>query len=81
VPVNLDPKLAEPPSVMALTDVKLPQLAQLGDSVSAVQGPPSNGPGSGGGLETTAAVAWVQVEGMALGLTMTAMFTGGAAAA
>src|SRR5580765_2411918 len=27
VPVNLDPRLAEPPRVMALTDVKLPQLA------------------------------------------------------
>jgi periplasmic protein TonB len=50
VPVNLDPKLAEPPSVMALTDVKLPQLAQLGDPLSAVQGPLSNGPGSSGGI-------------------------------
>jgi protein TonB len=49
VPVNLDPKLAEPPSVMALSDVRLPQLAQLGDPLSAVQGPPSNGPGGGGG--------------------------------
>jgi TonB family protein len=47
--LNLDPKLPEPPSVMALSDVKLPQLAQLGDPLSAVQGPPSNGPGGGGG--------------------------------
>src|SRR5229473_2788691 len=50
VPVNLDPKLPEPPSVMALSDVKLPQLVQLGDPLSAVQGPPSNGPGGGGGI-------------------------------
>jgi periplasmic protein TonB len=50
VPVNLDPKLPEPPSVMALSDVKLPQLAQLGDPLSAVQGPVSNGPGSRGGI-------------------------------
>jgi len=50
VPLDRDPKLPEPPSVMALSDVKLPQLAQLGDPLSAVQGPPSNGPGSGGGI-------------------------------
>lgn len=36
--------------MMALSDVKLPQLAQLGDPLSAVQGPPSNGPGGGGGI-------------------------------
>ena len=50
VPLNPDPKLPEPPSVMALSDVKLPQLAQLGDPLSAVQGPSSNGPGRGGGI-------------------------------
>jgi periplasmic protein TonB len=49
VPLNPDPKLPEPPSVMALSDVKLPQLAQLGDPLAAVQGPPSNGPGARGG--------------------------------
>lgn len=50
VPLNPDPKLPEPPSVMALTDVKFPRLAQLGDPLSGVQGPPSNGPGGGGGI-------------------------------
>ncbi len=50
VPLNPDPKLPEPPSVMALSTVKLPQLAQLGDPLSAVNGPPSNGPGGGGGI-------------------------------
>ncbi len=50
VPLNPDPKLPEPPSVMALSDIKLPQLAQVGDPLSAVQGPLSNGPGSGGGI-------------------------------
>ena len=50
VPLNPDPKLPEPPSLMALSDVKLPQLARLGDPLSGVQGPPSNGPGGGGGI-------------------------------
>ncbi|MGC2182716.1 MAG: energy transducer TonB [Terriglobales bacterium] len=50
VPLNPDPKLPEPPSVMALSDLKLLHLAQLGDPLAAVQGPPSNGPGSGGGI-------------------------------
>lgn len=50
VPLNSDPKLPEPPSVMALSDVKRPQLAQLGDPLATVQGPPSNGPGGGGGI-------------------------------
>lgn len=52
VPLNADPKLPEPPSVMALSTVKFPQLAQLGDPLSGVQGPASNGPGSGGGIGT-----------------------------
>lgn len=47
---NLDPKLPEPPSVMALSAVRLPQLGALGDPLAGVQGPPSNGPGSGGGI-------------------------------
>jgi protein TonB len=50
VPLNPDPKLPEPPSVMALSTVKLPQLAELGDPLTAVQGPPTNGPGGGGGI-------------------------------
>jgi protein TonB len=48
--LNPDPKLPEPPSVMALSDVKLPQLGQLGDPLAAVQGPLSNGPGGGDGI-------------------------------
>jgi protein TonB len=47
---NLDPKLPEPPSVMALSAVRLPQLGQLGDPLTEVQGPPSNGPGRDGGI-------------------------------
>jgi periplasmic protein TonB len=50
VPRNLDPKLPEPPSVMALSAVRLPQLGQLGDPLTGVQGPPSNGPGRNGGI-------------------------------
>jgi protein TonB len=47
---NLDPKLPEPPSVMALSAVRLPQLGALGDPLTAVQGPPSSGPGRGSGI-------------------------------
>lgn len=47
---NLDPKLPEPPSVMSLAAVRLPQIGQLGDPLVQVQGPPSNGPGGGGGI-------------------------------
>jgi hypothetical protein len=35
---------------MALSAVRLPQLGQLGDSLTAVQGPLSNGPGRDGGI-------------------------------
>jgi periplasmic protein TonB len=47
---NLDPKMPEPSSVMALSAVRLPQVGQLGDPLTEVQGPPSNGAGSGGGI-------------------------------
>ncbi|MGA8154253.1 MAG: energy transducer TonB [Terriglobales bacterium] len=47
---NLDPKLPEPPSVMALSAVHLPQAGPLGDPLMLVQAPPSNGPGGGGGI-------------------------------
>ena len=47
---NLDPKLRELPSVMALSAVRLPQLGQLGDPLKGVQGPPSNGSGRDGGI-------------------------------
>jgi protein TonB len=46
---NPDPKLPEPPSVMSLSVVPLPQLGQLGDPL-ALEGPPTNGPGGGGGI-------------------------------
>ncbi len=52
VPLNLNPKLPEPPSVMALSTVPMPQVGQLGDPLSRVQGPASNGPGGGGGIGT-----------------------------
>lgn len=47
---NLNPKLPEPPSVMGLSAVQLPQTGPLGDPLTQVQGPPSNGPGGGGGI-------------------------------
>jgi protein TonB len=48
---NLNPKLPEPPSVMALSAVPLPVLGQPGDPL-ATSTMPSNGPGGGGGIGT-----------------------------
>ena len=47
---NLDPKLAVEPTVVVPPDIKLPQQGPLGDPMSNVIGPPSNGTGSGGGI-------------------------------
>jgi protein TonB len=48
---NLHPKLAMEPTIVAPPDVTLPQvnMAQYGDPLAKL-GPPSNGPGSGGGI-------------------------------
>jgi protein TonB len=48
---NPDPKLAMEPSIIAPPDVALPQvnMSQYGDPLARI-GPPSNGPGSGGGI-------------------------------
>jgi periplasmic protein TonB len=47
---NPDPKLPEPPSIVAITEVKLPQLGQLGNPLANLQAPPSNGTGERGGI-------------------------------
>jgi len=47
---NEAPKLAVDPSVVVPPNISLPHTGQLGDPLSAVLGPPSNGPGSGGGI-------------------------------
>ncbi len=47
---NPDPKLAVTPTVVVPPEIKLPQTGQLGDPLSNVLGPPSNGTGSGGGI-------------------------------
>jgi TonB family protein len=48
---NPDPKLVMEPTIIVQPDAKLPQvnMAQYGDPLAKV-GPPSNGPGSGGGI-------------------------------
>lgn len=48
---NPNPKLIMEPSIIAPPDVNLPQvnMAQYGDPLARI-GPPSNGPGSGGGI-------------------------------
>jgi TonB family protein len=48
---NLHPKLAVEPTIIAPPDVNLPNvnMAQYGDPFAKI-GPPSNGPGSGGGI-------------------------------
>ena len=47
---NPDPKLPMEPTVVVPPDIKLPQTGQLGDPMSSVLGPASNGTGSGGGI-------------------------------
>ena len=48
---NPNPKLVMEPTIIAPPDVNLPQvnMAQFGDPLARI-GPPSNGPGSGGGI-------------------------------
>src|SRR5215472_15421044 len=48
---NPDPKLTMEPSIIVPPDVTLPQvnMSQYGDPLARI-GPPSNGPGSGGGI-------------------------------
>jgi periplasmic protein TonB len=47
---NPAPKLPEPPSIVAVPEVKLPELGQLGYPAADLQAPPSNGTGERGGL-------------------------------
>src|SRR5215470_16213993 len=47
---NEAPKLAVDPSVVVPPNIPLPHTGQLGDPLSNVLGPPSNGTGSGGGI-------------------------------
>jgi TonB family protein len=47
---NENPKLAYEPTVVGPPDLKLQQLGVVGDPLSNVLGPPSNGTGSGGGI-------------------------------
>ena len=47
---NEAPKLAVEPTVVVPPNISLPHTGQLGDPLSAVLGPPSNGTGSGGGI-------------------------------
>jgi protein TonB len=47
---NEAPKLAVDPSVVVPPNIPLPHTGQLGDPLSSVLGPPSNGTGSGGGI-------------------------------
>jgi protein TonB len=47
---NEHPKLTAEPTVVGPPEIKLPQTATLGDPLSHILGPPSNGTGSGGGI-------------------------------
>ena len=47
---NPEPKLPMEPTVIGPPQITLPQLGQLGDPLSRVVGPASNGTGSGGGI-------------------------------
>src|SRR5271167_656938 len=47
---NEDPKLTVTPTVVVPPEIKLPTVGALGDPLSKVIGPPSNGTGSGAGI-------------------------------
>ena len=47
---NPNPQLAVEPTAVVPPEIHLPQTGPLGDPLSAVLGPPSNGPRSGGGI-------------------------------
>ena len=47
---NENPKLVVDPSVVVPPQIKLPTQGELGDPLSKVLGPPSNGTGAGGGI-------------------------------
>ncbi len=47
---NDHPKLAVEPTVVVPPEIKLPSLGPMGDPMSKVLGPPSNGTGAGGGI-------------------------------
>jgi protein TonB len=47
---NDNPKLVVTPSVVVPPEIKLPTVGALGDPLSKVMGPPSNGTGAGGGI-------------------------------
>lgn len=47
---NENPKLAVEPTVVVPPQIQLPHTGTLGDPLSAVLSPPSNGPGFGGGI-------------------------------
>jgi protein TonB len=47
---NENPKLPIPPTVVVPPQIKLPQIGPVGDPLSAVLAPPSNGVGSGSGI-------------------------------
>ena len=47
---NPDPKLPMAPTVVGPPDLKISSMPNLGDPLSKVLGPPSNGTGSGGGI-------------------------------
>lgn len=47
---NQNPQLAVEPTVVVPPEIQFPHTGQLGDPFSTALGPPSNGPGSGGGI-------------------------------
>ena len=47
---NEAPKLVAEPTVIGPPQIQLPQLGQMGDPLSKIISPPSNGPGFGGGI-------------------------------
>lgn len=64
---NEHPKLAVEPTVVGPPDIKLPLTATLGDPLSRILAPPSNGTGSGGGIGSGAGGGVGSGEGPGVG--------------
>ena len=77
---NENPKLAMEPTLIGPPDLKIPQpnLSVFGDPLSKVIGPPSNGPGSGGGIGSGRGGGVGSGDGAGLGPGSGGGFGGGA---
>lgn len=77
---NPNPALVVEPTVVVPPDVRIPQpsVAQFGDPLARLDGPPSNGPGTGGGIGDGTGTGVGSGEGFGVGRGFGWGFGGGA---